>query len=196
VVYFFLPDAPNKCKWFTARENEVAKARIEKGNADANEGLTWAGLRESLLDPWTWFAGILHFLGSTSFNSIAVFCSAIVKAMGFSAINAQGLQAPPFFLAWLVGIVSIHAASMIDRRLHPRPHRLQPGSVIELASVARSSSSHPSSAVSDTPCSSPKTINTSNTSAFSCWLLVSTPLSLLCMHGAVITSQRNPSERS
>lgn len=125
-LYFYLPDGPDKCRWFNERENQVARARIERKSGDANEKLTLAGLIESARDPWTWFAGefaacegtsssrltrrlagLLHFLGSTSFNSIAVFCSQIVKDMGFTSINAQGLQAPPFFLAFVVGVVRL-----------------------------------------------------------------------------------------
>lgn len=56
-LFFWLPDAPDKCRWFTERENQIARARIERKSGDANEKLTFAGLIESARDPWTWFAG-------------------------------------------------------------------------------------------------------------------------------------------
>lgn len=45
-----------------------------------------------------------------------VFLPTILKDMGFSSINAQGLTAPPFFLSFLVTIFSTYVADKYQQR--------------------------------------------------------------------------------
>lgn len=45
-----------------------------------------------------------------------VFLPTILKDMGFSSINAQGLTAPPFFLSFLVTIFSTYIADKYQQR--------------------------------------------------------------------------------
>lgn len=47
---------------------------------------------------------------------ILVFLPSILKDMGFSSINAQGLTAPPFFLSFLVTIFSTYVADKYQQR--------------------------------------------------------------------------------
>lgn len=47
---------------------------------------------------------------------ILVFLPTILKDMGFSSINAQGLTAPPFFLSFLVTIFSTYVADKYQQR--------------------------------------------------------------------------------
>lgn len=59
---------------------------------------------EGFKEPWTWWIGIIHFFGGAAFNSMPVFITIILKDMGFTSINAQGLSAPPYILAYIVAI--------------------------------------------------------------------------------------------
>lgn len=45
-----------------------------------------------------------------------VFLPSILKDMGFTSINAQGLTAPPFFLSFLVTIFSTYIADKYQQR--------------------------------------------------------------------------------
>jgi hypothetical protein len=58
----------------------------------------------------------MYFSANVAFSSLPVFLPTILKAMGFSSINAQGLTAPPFFLSFLVVIVTTYIADRTQQR--------------------------------------------------------------------------------
>jgi hypothetical protein len=51
----------------------------------------------------------MYFSGNVAFSSLPVFLPTILKEMGFSSINAQGLTAPPFFVSFLMVIATTHS---------------------------------------------------------------------------------------
>lgn len=59
---------------------------------------------------------LMYFSCNVSFSSLPVFLPTILKDMGFSAINAQGLTAPPFFLSFLVTITTAYIADRTQQR--------------------------------------------------------------------------------
>jgi hypothetical protein len=58
----------------------------------------------------------MYFSANVAFSSLPVFLPTILKAMGFSSINAQGLTAPPFFLSFLVVIATTYIADRTQQR--------------------------------------------------------------------------------
>jgi dipeptide/tripeptide permease len=58
----------------------------------------------------------MYFSGNVAFSSLPVFLPTILKAMGFSSINAQGLTAPPFFLSFIVVITTTYVADRTQQR--------------------------------------------------------------------------------
>ena len=58
----------------------------------------------------------MYFSCNVSFSSLPVFLPTILKEMGFTAINAQGLSAPPYFISFLVTIGSTLIADRIQQR--------------------------------------------------------------------------------
>lgn len=59
---------------------------------------------------------LMYFCCNVSFSSLPVFLPTILKEMGFSAINAQGLTAPPFFLSFLITIITPYIADRTQQR--------------------------------------------------------------------------------
>lgn len=51
-----------------------------------------------------------------AFGSLPIFLPAIIQNMGFAAINAQGLSAPPYFLSFIVCIVTTWIADKTHQR--------------------------------------------------------------------------------
>ena len=49
-------------------------------------------------------------------KSVIVFLPTIIQDMGFTAIHSQGLTAPPFFLSFLITILSTYVADKIQQR--------------------------------------------------------------------------------
>lgn len=45
-----------------------------------------------------------------------VFLPTILEEMGYSSVNAQGLTAPPFFLSFLITIISVYVADKTQQR--------------------------------------------------------------------------------
>lgn len=58
----------------------------------------------------------MYFSCNVSFASLPVFLPTILSEMGFSAVDAQGLTAPPFFLSFLVTLVTPWIADRTQQR--------------------------------------------------------------------------------
>lgn len=58
----------------------------------------------------------MYFSCNVSFSSLPVFLPTILKDMGFTAINAQGLTAPPYFVSFLVTILTAWIADRLQQR--------------------------------------------------------------------------------
>lgn len=80
LIFFFLPSGPGKCRFLNERENAVAYARVFQGKPGEQEkGLNIKRMSRGLIRPWTWLIAVIHFCGSTAFNSISVFLTAILR---------------------------------------------------------------------------------------------------------------------
>ena len=58
----------------------------------------------------------MYFSCNVSFSSLPVFLPTILKEMGFSSVNAQGLTAPPYFVSFLFTIFTTYVADRIQQR--------------------------------------------------------------------------------
>ncbi|CAI7578729.1 unnamed protein product [Penicillium bialowiezense] len=96
LAWFFVPDSAETAKFLTEEEREVARARAlqQSGEPERAGKIQWKELLETLLDVKAW----------------------ITAEMGFTAINAQGLTAPPFFASFLATIASTWVADRTQQR--------------------------------------------------------------------------------
>ena len=58
----------------------------------------------------------MYFSCNVSFSSLPVFLPTILSEMGFTSIQAQGLSAPPYFLAFLLTIATTYIADRTQQR--------------------------------------------------------------------------------
>ena len=58
----------------------------------------------------------MYFSCNVSYSSLPVFLPTILKEMGFTAVNAQGLSAPPYFVSTIVCVASTFVADRIQQR--------------------------------------------------------------------------------
>ncbi|EAT89308.1 hypothetical protein HBH56_013010 [Parastagonospora nodorum] len=118
VAWFFLPDSPEKARFLTDEEKNVARRRgvLQVGDAKRLGGIEWREVGQGLLDVKGWILGLMYFSGNVAFSSLPVFLPTILRDMGFSSINAQGLTAPPFFLSFLVTIATTYIADRTQQR--------------------------------------------------------------------------------
>jgi MFS family permease len=134
VAFFFLPDSPEKARFLNREEREVARLR---GVRQAGEGprIGKPNFKEffaGLVDLKGWILGLMYFSCNVAFSSLPVFLptseymastvvikanmGAVLKEMGFSSVNAQGLSAPPFFLSFLTVILTCYIADRTQQR--------------------------------------------------------------------------------
>ncbi|CAG7947128.1 unnamed protein product [Penicillium nalgiovense] len=118
LAWFYVPDSPLDAKFLTEEEKNVARARAlqQSGESDRNGKIQWKELAMTLLDVKAWITALMYFSCNVSFSSLPVFLPTILKEMGFTAINAQGLTAPPFFASFLATIVTTWVADRIQQR--------------------------------------------------------------------------------
>lgn len=107
IVYFFLPDSPVKARFLEEDEKQVALARAVRQVGPGTQrigSISFKNILSALADFKPWILALMYFSCNVSFASLPVFLPTILEEMGFSSINAQGLTAPPYFLAFLVTI--------------------------------------------------------------------------------------------
>lgn len=59
---------------------------------------------------------LMYFSCNVSFSSLPVFLPTILKDMGFEAVDAQGLTAPPFFISFLFSILTTWLSDRLQQR--------------------------------------------------------------------------------
>ena len=134
VAFFFLPDSPEKARFLNREEREVARARgvRQAGEAPRIGKPNFKEFFAGLVDLKGWILGLMYFSCNVAFSSLPVFLptskytasimlsianiSAVLKEMGFSSVNAQGLTAPPYFLSFLMVILTCYIADRTQQR--------------------------------------------------------------------------------
>ncbi|KAJ5102640.1 hypothetical protein N7532_003169 [Penicillium argentinense] len=118
LAWFYVPDTPASARFLTEEEKDIARARglQQAGEAEREGKIQWKELAMTLLDAKAWFTAFMYFSCNVSFSSLPVFLPTILKEMGYSSVNAQGLTAPPFFLSFLVMIGTTWVADRIQQR--------------------------------------------------------------------------------
>ena len=59
---------------------------------------------------------LMYFSANVSYASLPVYLPTILKKMGYSSINAQGLSAPPYFSAFLFALITTYVADRTQQR--------------------------------------------------------------------------------
>ncbi|RYP78594.1 hypothetical protein DL769_003155 [Monosporascus sp. CRB-8-3] len=140
IAWSVIPDSPDAAPYLTAREKKVARLRLRqekprrKGSSAAADAKAAGGLKSRdvlsvLVDPKAWITAAMLFLANMAYSSLPVFLPTILNEMGYSALESQGLAAPPYLLAF--------AAVLATARLSDRARRRTPFVVAHaLASAA------------------------------------------------------------
>ncbi|KAJ2987080.1 hypothetical protein NUW58_g4701 [Xylaria curta] len=120
VAFFFIPDSPEKARFLNPAEKEIVRSRaMRQVGTDANARIGAPRLRDLgavLIDLKAWLCALMYFAGNVSYSSLPVFLPTILKDMGYTAINAQGLSAPPSFAAFLCALISTWVADRTQQR--------------------------------------------------------------------------------
>lgn len=125
VVFFVLPDSAATATFLTEEEKAMARARC-RGQTGADDTATAKGTRLGRLDarellgalrtPQAWVQALMYFSCNVVFSSLPVFLPAILTGMGFASVRAQGLTAPPYFIAFGACVFSSWLSDRVQQR--------------------------------------------------------------------------------
>ncbi|EPS32731.1 hypothetical protein PDE_07691 [Penicillium oxalicum 114-2] len=109
-----IPDSPGRARFLTRRQRVVARLRMEDGRSEFKQAsvqrFQWREVVKTLADPKAYMAAAMFFSCNVAFSSMPVFMPTIIKDMGFSALSAQALSAPPYLVAFLVVLITAWAS--------------------------------------------------------------------------------------
>ncbi|KAH8591285.1 major facilitator superfamily domain-containing protein [Bisporella sp. PMI_857] len=119
-AFWFLPDSPEKASFLTEEDKAITRTRgvqqVGQETAHRVGGIKFEDVGAALLDLKNYFTALMYFSCNVSYSSLPVFLPTIIKEMGFSSINAQGLSAPPYFLAFLLVIITTYISDRTQQR--------------------------------------------------------------------------------
>ncbi|KAF1984844.1 pantothenate transporter [Aulographum hederae CBS 113979] len=106
VAIFFLVDFPEKARWLTDRQRQIALTRVQIGSAARDfEHPNFAKVMRMLCN---WKLGVfclLYFIAAAGVYSLAFFAPIILRdGMGFDYTKAQLLSSPPYIFAIIASL--------------------------------------------------------------------------------------------
>tara|TARA_R110002003_G_scaffold116_18_gene10235 strand:- start:4684 stop:5256 length:573 start_codon:yes stop_codon:yes gene_type:complete len=85
----------------TEKEKLQARQRLQTIDRTTKSKVSWTQIFAGLKDYQNWVHAMIHFCCNYSFAALSNFLPTIVRDMGYTSVNAQGLTAPAYFLAFL-----------------------------------------------------------------------------------------------
>jgi hypothetical protein len=87
--------------FLTAEEELQARQRLQTIDRTAKSKVNWKQILAGLTDYQNWVHAAIHFCCNYSFAALSNFLPTIVRDMRYNTVNAQGLTAPAYFMAFL-----------------------------------------------------------------------------------------------
>jgi len=118
VAWFWLPDSPTKAKFLSERDREIAiELSLRQPGDRYSDKFQWKQAVGALADYRSYIPPLIYFGCNVCFASLPLFVPTIIAEMGaFSAIQSNGLSAPPYVLCF----ISIVACAFISNRIGVR----------------------------------------------------------------------------
>ncbi|KAF9467701.1 MFS general substrate transporter [Collybia nuda] len=121
MILLFLPSFPFSATFLSPRERAIAQARLDRDHKpQSHGGMTgWQGFKAVISDPSAWLCMSIYASFNVGVATIAYFLPTLIKDLGFSSINAQGLTVAPYLVGWfLVFLQAWHSDRTGDRGWH------------------------------------------------------------------------------
>ncbi|KAJ5706669.1 hypothetical protein N7488_006470 [Penicillium malachiteum] len=117
LVWFILPDYPEKCHFLTSGEKALATQRLSVEETDSErKSMTWSDAK-AVLTEWRLYAHYLIYFGiSTPFSSLSLFTPTIVAGLGYENLEAQLMTVPPYAVAYVVTVAVSWSADYFNAR--------------------------------------------------------------------------------
>lgn len=104
VTWYWLPDNIQTTRFLNEREKQIASvfvSRNQQADPSGKGGFSWKECLLAFKEPKSLLPGLMYFGFNVSFGSLPLFVPTIISQMGsFTRVEANGLSAPPYFLAF------------------------------------------------------------------------------------------------
>ncbi|KAL0581029.1 hypothetical protein V5O48_001023 [Marasmius crinis-equi] len=120
-ILFFLPSFPFAASFLTKRERAIAQARVNRDHKpQSHGGMTgWQGFRAVIMDINCWMFMIIYASFNVGVATVSYFLPTLIKQLGFTSINAQGMTVAPYAAGWfMVFFQAWHSDRTKDRGYH------------------------------------------------------------------------------
>lgn len=116
-AYLFINNYPATAKFLNPAEKRFLQKRLAAdSDAMENEGFSWANVRAAVTDPKCWlYCFGFHFM-SLPLYTLSLFLPSIIKALGYTAAQAQLLTIPPYALATILTVTLAYISERTGRR--------------------------------------------------------------------------------
>jgi len=121
VILIFLPSFPFSATFLTPRERAIAQARVNKDHKPTSHGGMngWQGFKAIVSDVNAWLFVLIYASFNVGVATISYFLPTLIKGLGFTAINAQGMTVAPYVVGWfMVFFQAMHSDRTKDRGWH------------------------------------------------------------------------------
>jgi len=121
MILLFLPAFPFSARFLTPRERAISQARLNRDqNPQSHGGMTgWKGVIAIVSDINAWLFTLLYASFNVCVATISYFLPTLIRDLGFSSINAQGMTVAPYAVGWfMVFFQSWHSDKSKDRGYH------------------------------------------------------------------------------
>ncbi|KAJ3561686.1 hypothetical protein NP233_g10043 [Leucocoprinus birnbaumii] len=121
VILLFLPSFPFSASFLSPRERAIAQARLNRDHKpQSHGGMTgWQGFKAIIADPNSWLFMVIYASFNVGVATVSYFLPTLIKGLGFSSINAQGLTVAPYVVGWfMVFLQAWHSDRTKDRGYH------------------------------------------------------------------------------
>ncbi|GLB39796.1 putative major facilitator superfamily protein [Lyophyllum shimeji] len=117
----FLPSFPFSASFLRPGETAIAQARLNCDHKPQSHGgmSGWQGFKAVISDPHAWMFMLIYASFNVGVATISYFLPTLIKNLGFSSINAQGLTVAPYVVGWLLVVLQAwHSDRTRDRGWH------------------------------------------------------------------------------
>ena len=105
VSYFFIHNYPSTAGFLTEIERDIIQKRLKvDSDATRSEDFTWANVSKALLDVKVYLYCLGFHALSLPLYTLSLFLPSIIKALGYTAAQAQLLSVPPYAVAFIVTV--------------------------------------------------------------------------------------------
>ncbi|KZT28221.1 MFS general substrate transporter [Neolentinus lepideus HHB14362 ss-1] len=121
MILFFLPSFPFSSSFLSPREKAIAQARLNRDHKpQSHGGMTGLqGLKAVISDVNAWLFMLVYACFNVGVATVSYFLPTLIRGLGFSSINAQGMTVAPYAAGWfLVCFQAWHSDRTRDRGWH------------------------------------------------------------------------------